>query len=155
MKTCVLCDWPVYTRGYCQRDYARLLNRGELKKITPEDRFWPRVQKTDTCWIWTGSSATGYGVFKGNNKRQGPAHRFAYELLVGPIPEGLQLDHLCRVTLCVNPQHLEPVTPGENCRRAHAFRKLETSPPLATVLVLSQIARDLRVSLSSLLRDAA
>lgn len=69
------------------------------------------------CWLWTGTiSASGYGRLK----RQGRdifAHRFAYELLVGPIPEGLVIDHLCRTRSCVNPDHLEPVTHAENLRR--------------------------------------
>ena len=74
-------------------------------------RFWAKVNKTDTCWLWTASTLNGYGQIKAGG-RFGKillAHRVAYEMLVGPIPEGLQLDHLCRVTLCVNPKHLEPV----------------------------------------------
>lgn len=87
---------------------------------TTEHRFWSKVKKTDLCWLWTAgrfpSSCGYYGCFRadGRNIR---AHRYAYELLVGPIPEGLQLDHLCRNTLCVNPDHLEPVTARENNMR--------------------------------------
>ena len=81
------------------------------------DRFWAKVNKTEACWLWNAAqSADGYGQFKAN-RRQVKAHRFAYELLVGPIPDGLQLDHLCRIRHCVNPAHLEPVTPKENIRR--------------------------------------
>src|SRR5438105_2573404 len=81
------------------------------------ERFWAKVEKTDTCWLWTASTANGgYGAFVLNDVIV-RAHRFAYELLVGPIPEGLQLDHLCRVRHCVNPAHLEPVTQQENIRR--------------------------------------
>lgn len=68
------------------------------------------------CWVWTGAATKGYGQFK-FNKRQMSAHRVAYELVVGPIPEGLVIDHLCRQTLCVNPAHMEPVTNAENIRR--------------------------------------
>lgn len=74
------------------------------------------------CWNWTASlNSHGYGQFMaalhGRHKRPHPAHRVVYELLVGPIPEGLELDHLCRNRRCVNPDHLEPVTRSENIRR--------------------------------------
>lgn len=81
-------------------------------------RFWRRVNKTDSCWLWTGTLSTnGYG-FASFNKRAVAAHRVAYTALVGPIPNGLDLDHLCRVRACVNPAHLEPVTRAENLRRS-------------------------------------
>ena len=73
------------------------------------------------CWIWNAArDRHGYGHIKvgGRLGRLLRAHRVAYELLVGPIPEGLQLDHLCRVRSCINPAHLEPVTSGENTRRS-------------------------------------
>lgn len=82
-----------------------------------EERFWAKVDKSDGCWVWTaGISSGGYGSFwlDGKNRR---AHRVAYELTVGPVPQGLQLDHLCRNRRCVRPDHLEPVTCGENIRR--------------------------------------
>jgi len=98
-------------------------------------RFWSRVEKTDTCWLWNAAlSSTGYGVFRvgGSPGRLLYAHRFAYELVKGDIPEGLFLDHLCRVTNCVNPGHLEAVTPQinvdrglgrkrEKCAKGHIF----------------------------------
>lgn len=77
-------------------------------------KWLDKVIKTDTCWLWEGAQThNGYG--NGGGKM---AHRAVYEDLVGPIPEGLTLDHLCRVRLCVNPAHLEPVTIGENIRRS-------------------------------------
>ena len=83
---------------------------------TPEERFWAKVEKTETCWLWTASRSTGsYGRF--TNGGHVYAHRFVYELLIGPIPDGLTLDHLCRVRHCVNPAHLEPVTIRENILR--------------------------------------
>ena len=72
------------------------------------------------CWIWTGKLVNGYGSMNTHigGKHTGlPAHRVVYELLVGPIPEGLTLDHLCRVRCCVNPNHLEPVTDKVNILR--------------------------------------
>lgn len=82
--------------------------------------FWPKVLVTDTCWLWTGGRGRKYGVWtppKESGTRGRVAHRFAYESLVGPIPTGLELDHLCQNPPCVNPTHLEPVTREENMRR--------------------------------------
>ena len=74
------------------------------------------------CWLWKGLvDRDGYGVF-GLNRRSFRAHRVAYELLVGPIPDGLMIDHLCRVTSCINPDHLEPVTNKENQARGSAVK---------------------------------
>lgn len=77
------------------------------------------------CWIWIGGvTKAGYGNFcierdgHGGHQTQKLAHRFAYETLIGPIPEGMQLDHLCNNKRCVNPDHLKPVTARENTLRA-------------------------------------
>jgi hypothetical protein len=86
---------------------------------TIAQRFWSKVEikGEDDCWIWMGSKARGgYGHFKVYNKYPS-AHRVAYELIKGPIPKGLVLDHLCRNPSCVNPNHLEPVTYRENLLR--------------------------------------
>lgn len=93
-----------------------------MKKNTFADIFATRVQKTDTCWLWTGGKNTsGYGQCSVGRGTQ-VAHRIVYEALVGPIPNGLTLDHLCRVRHCVNPAHMEPVTKGENTRRGKAAK---------------------------------
>lgn len=79
------------------------------------ETFWPLVTKTETCWLWTGKTEDGYGRARYGSERL--AHRVAYLLTRGAIPEGATLDHLCRVRNCVNPDHLEPVTRQENTRR--------------------------------------
>lgn len=86
--------------------------------LTTQERFWSKVEKTETCWNWTCPPTTaGYGQFQDYSHHMVLAHRWAYENLVGPIPEGLVIDHLCRNRMCVNPAHLEPVTIKENNRR--------------------------------------
>ena len=87
------------------------------------DRFWAKVEKSpspDGCWTWVGRvNNQGYGSISTMGRAASPilVHRFAYELLVGPIPEKMELDHLCRNRRCVNPAHLEVVTRSENCSR--------------------------------------
>ena len=86
-----------------------------------EERFWEKVEKTDGCWRWLGATTKGYGQFWDNKRSPAKAHRVAYEMCVGPIPEGLHIDHLCCNPICVNPEHLEPVTNRENVQRG--FRR--------------------------------
>jgi hypothetical protein len=105
---------------------------------TPEERFWPKVQKTEACWLWTGPvNSHGYGTLRVNGKTT-YAHRFAYTLLVGPIPEGLEPDHVkangCTSIRCVKavadkhgPAHLEVVTHRENMLRGEGFASRNAS----------------------------
>lgn len=91
-----------------------------------EKRFWAKVKKTETCWLWTGATIRGYGAFGWwkPQKKTVYAHRLAYELLRGTLTDGLVLDHLCMTPLCVNPDHLEEVTATENHRRWAASVKV-------------------------------
>lgn len=86
------------------------VNRAARKRKPPEELFWKRVEKTETCWLWRGKLVgIGYGSFangaKGNVTHH-RAHRFAYALCVGPIPPGMQVLHRCDVPACVRPDHL-------------------------------------------------
>lgn len=84
----------------------------------------------DSCWLWARSTKDDYPMLWIGKKRY-RAHRVIYEALVGLIPEGLSLDHLCRVKCCVNPEHLEPVTHAENVRRGNSgkFQAAKTHCP--------------------------
>jgi hypothetical protein len=91
--------------------------KGE-RSLSMEEFFMLRVQVTPGCWVWTGRPASnGYGKL-GWGGRTLSAHRVSHELFVGPIPEGLTIDHLCRNKMCVKPKHLEAVTHRENVLRS-------------------------------------
>lgn len=138
------CDKPVNARGWCNNHYSQWQKHGDplatlrpnRSEGTPEERFWEKIDKTGpppshapemgSCWLWTDATrpepwSSRYGTLWVVDRLVG-AHRFSYELLVGPIPDGLVIDHLCRIPRCVNPSHLEPVTAAENARRAARAR---------------------------------
>ena len=145
------CQMQTLARGWCNIHYGRWYRHGNplYQKPTMIERFWAKINKygpiptirpeLGPCWIWlAGKNRDGYGQFRpfANAGEQG-AHRFAYEWLIGPVSEGLQLDHLCRVRHCVNPAHLEPVTCAINtqrgsngnkthCHKGHPFDKSNT-----------------------------
>lgn len=95
--------------------------RGGAKPAPLSKRLWEKVQVTPGCWEWKGAvNSDGYPVLW-DGTRLTYAHRIAYEMVIGPVPEGLDVDHLCNVRRCVNPAHLEAVTHRENVQRA--FRR--------------------------------
>ncbi len=118
-----------------------------MSKRTSAERFFGGVQFTNSCWLWTFcKTPSGYGQFWRSGKIV-YAHRYVYELCVAPIPEGLTIDHLCRVKNCVNPDHLEavsyqvnvlrsPIAPAAinarktHCIRGHEFTEENTSVEL-------------------------
>lgn len=93
----------------------------QLGPVQSSRWFWGKVKRTASgCWIWIGATyASGYGQIWVNGRLL-RAHRVFFEHLVGPIAEGMELDHLCRNTKCVNPDHMEPVSHQENCARGLA-----------------------------------
>lgn len=100
----------------------------------------------DGCWHWTGTvAASGYGLTRvASQTNPIGAHRLLYELLVGAIPPGMQIDHLCRVPNCVNPDHLEPVTPQVNAQRWAAQRHYHTRPATTKSLAFRSDPSDSR-----------
>lgn len=150
------CRSPVVGQGLCNKHYKRMRKNGSLQTsrlvgATDEERFWTHVAKGQPvadCWRWGGGlNAENYGVMytPHRSNRQVMAHRFAYELMIGPIPDGFTLDHTCHTAdtacrggkacmhrRCVNPGHATPRTLAENirlggngrkthCKRGHEF----------------------------------
>lgn len=126
------CDKAVRYKNLCNAHYLRNLRYGDplgSGRKTTRERFESKIIRTaEGCWEWTGAhfQTTGYAIFNVLSERDGRwrptvAHRVAYELFVGPIPDGRVIDHLCRNRGCVNPDHLEPVTVQENVLRGEAW----------------------------------
>lgn len=118
---------PGTARGFCSSHYHRWqrhadpLGGGRAKLGYPDNLFagCDRSGGPDTCWPWLSKPGnSGYATVSVGDYKQAGAHVAMYEYLVGPISSGLELDHLCRNRICVNPAHLEPVTGIENMKRA-------------------------------------
>lgn len=107
-------------RGWKKGQPLRFVSGHNARLKTTEQRILEKIDARGDCWEWMGErDHNGYGRLYGATGSHRRAHRAVWELLVGPIPEGLVMDHLCRNTGCVNPDHLEPVTNAENCRRGY------------------------------------
>lgn len=120
------CHDPARTRALCNRHYLAWRRTGDAqgagsyrkRGASLEEKLEFGVTKTPGCWFWLGATnSDGYGRIRIEGKTKF-AHRIYYEHHIGPIPDGLELDHLCRNRSCVRPEHLEPVTHKENIRRS-------------------------------------
>lgn len=114
---------------FCEKHRARFRRHGNpnvvLKDHTPATERWKTSYEVDPetgCWNWTGPFSRGYGFIQDGARKRYQAHRFVYEQVVGPIPDGKEIDHVCRNTKCVNPDpgHCEPVTHAVNVQRGNA-----------------------------------
>ena len=110
------CAKPMIARGWCNVHYMHWRRKGDPSYTpqTPDQRFWSKVDKSGECWLWTGAkNSEGYGHLRTGGEHKS-AHRRAYELLVGQIPDGQYIDHTCHVTSCVRPEHLRLATAKQN-----------------------------------------
>lgn len=109
------------SEGWCVHAMFRRRRCHTPKVIAIKDfDKWVSIEPNTGCWMWMGQiTNAGYGRVSIRH-RYHPAHRVFYEAHVGPIPDGLQIDHLCRHRWCVNPAHMEPVTCSENLRRGES-----------------------------------
>lgn len=143
----ILFQWDSQTTTACPKcagsgwtNLGKLLNR--------------KVRTDSGCWLWLGPLNRGYGSI-GNRKgdRAWRAHRIVYRILVGPIPGGMDLDHLCRVRHCVNPEHLEPVSRATNIRRGDKTKLTESQTQeikrlRASGVILQKIADTFGIAVS-------
>lgn len=112
----------------CQLSYRGSERESSIGHDALPGRFWSKVRVIGDCWVWLASlNSRGYALFSVEGRAR-LAHRVAYEALVGPIPDGLTIDHLCRIKRCVNPAHMEPVSVLENIQRAYLANRPSHCP---------------------------
>jgi hypothetical protein len=128
------CNNPYKARGYCAAHWAKDKKYGNplghARVQTIQERMDKLTKKGPHCWVWQGASDwTGYGkiAIGGRDGRPYQAHRIAYELAKGPIPDGLYIDHMCPNRSCVNPSHLRAVTNKQNMENPSGLRADNTS----------------------------
>lgn len=131
MCTVLACERPAVGGGHCLMHYKRVRRTGDAAGLTLERRFFKHIagENEQGCWIWdVPHPESGYGQFGG-----GTAHRWSFEFFRADIPDGLEIDHLCRNRACVNPWHFDPVPtvvnvlrgfspPAINARKTHCIR---------------------------------
>lgn len=123
MRTCTYlnCQERHFAQGYCSKHYRQYRRTGSPHRTFCEtlnerlDKY--HVKAPNGCWEWIGGKTHGYGMVRSSPTTTVQAHRASYERHIGPIPEGLHVDHLCANRACINPAHLEPVTMQENIKR--------------------------------------
>ena len=124
------CRNPYEARGLCHGHYTQQWRGQELRplqpKLTLEQRFWSKVHKAAGCWEWTASTSNGYGLIDVDGRMR-LAHRLAWEMTTGPIPEGMDVDHRCGNHACVNPAHLRIATRSQNGQHRTVTNKNNTS----------------------------
>lgn len=132
-EKCIRCEEAAKARGYCMKHWFEAQRDGTFRIEVSDEEIATRLAKRSHgepsgCRVWDGALAKGYGKILLHGRFKG-AHRVAYELERGPIPEGLVIDHLCRNPRCINPDHMEVVTHKENTLRGmsgHAVNARKT-----------------------------
>lgn len=116
-------------------------------RMTIEQRFWRKVDRTSDCWLWRGATRTNNGGQKYGHFDRYSAHRFVHELCIGKIPKGFVVMHLCDNTICVNPKHLRAGTQKENIK--DSVKKGRRALPPATKLTLEMVGEIRRKRINS------
>ncbi len=124
------CEGRTVGRGFCKKHWYRWRQYGDPVGVAspsdPQELFWQKVNKTASCWLWTGALVEGYGSFRSAGRHY-LAHVFSYEIANGSIPFGFEVDHRCFVRACVNPAHLRLATRNQNMQhRSGANRNSKT-----------------------------